>query len=243
LGPVTFLSNIASNTFGAATGWNALLTQLNVALESHLGLTLFRGTISVVSLVLMVIWAQGFIRTKWTAPQFYFLQYMCLLTMVLWVFLYATTALMANEYNLASVSRYYFPIGFGWVVLGAVALDKMPWNSLVRSLRFYSLAVPLLFTFFFYTAVGVFGHRYATMPNSGVYWQFEDYDQDHAAFLSRLMKERGKGPDLVITQQYNVMLEVGVPIYWRYKYGRVFYSSENLEVWAMIEPDDEKTFL
>jgi hypothetical protein len=41
------------------------------------------------------------------------------------------------------------------------------------------------------------------------------------------------------------MLELGVPIYWRYHFltNRVFYSSKNLEVWAMIDRDDEKIFL
>jgi len=161
---------------------------------------------------------------------------MCLLTTILWASLFMLDA---------GANRFYLPIGFGWIVLGAVALDKMPWNSLIRSVRFYSLAVPLLFSFFFYAATGLFGHRYATMPNSKIWWQFEDYDQDHAAFLSRLMKERGRGPDLVVTQQYNVMVELRAPIYWRYKFlsDRTFYSSKNLEVWAMIEPDDEKIFL
>jgi hypothetical protein len=240
LGPFKFLNNIVSNTFGATTGWSALLTQLNMALESHLGLALFRGTIFAISLMLMVVWGAAFFRTKWTARQFHFLQYMCLLTAVLWAFLYVMSVLRAGN-----ASRFYIPIGFGWVVLGAVVLDKMPRNSLIGSLRFYSLAVPLLFTFFFYAATGVFGNRYAMMPNSKIWWQFEDYDQDHAAFLSRLKKERGNGPDLVITQEFKVMLELGVPMYWRLKYlnDRVFYSSKNLEVWAMIEPDDEKIFL
>lgn len=233
---IYFISNTFSNTFGAPTGWSALLTQLNIALESYLRLPLFRGSIFAISSMFMTIWGVAFLRTMWTVRQLHFLQYMCLLTTILWASLFMLDA---------GANRFYLPIGFGWIVLGAVALDKMPWNSLIRSVRFYSLAVPLLFSFFFYAATGLFGHRYATMPNSKIWWQFEDYDQDHAAFLSRLMKERGRGPDLVVTQQYNVMVELRAPIYWRYKFlsDRTFYSSKNLEVWAMIEPDDEKIFL
>jgi hypothetical protein len=257
LGPVTFISNITSSTFGAATGWSALLTQLNMALESHLGMSLFPGTIVAVSLILMVIWGGAFLRTKWTAwqPQLHFLQYMCLLTAVLWVFLYAMTVISAIipnfaggaiNNNFAATSRLYFPIGFGWIVLGAVILGEMPWNLLIRSLRFYSLIVPLLFGFVFYMVAGVFGDRYGTMPNTETFWDYGDYDQDHAAFLSRLKKERGKGPDLVIIdRKFNAMLELGVPVYWQYRWDsdHVFYSSEDLEVWAMIEPDNEKIFL
>src|SRR5262249_36668920 len=234
---IYIISNTFSITFGAPTGWSLLLTQLNIALESYFRLPLFRGSIFAISSMLMTIWGVAFLRTMWTVRQLHFLQYMCLLTTILWASLFMLDA--------GSVNRFYIPIGFGWIVLGAVALDKMPWNSLIRSVRFYSLAVPLLFSFFFYAATGLFGHRYATMPNSKIWWQFEDYDQDHAAFLSRLMKERGRGPDLVVTQQYNVMIELRAPIYWRYKFlsDRTFYSSKNLEVWAMIEPDDEKIFL
>jgi hypothetical protein len=229
------LNHIISNTFGAPTGWSALLTQLNIALESYSRLSLFRGAIFAISLMLMMIWAPAFLRTKWTVRQLHFLQYMCLLTTLLWALLYMV--------GLTSEGRLYIPIGFGWIVLGAVVLDKMPWNLLIRSLRFYSIGVPVLFSFFFYAATGLFGDRYATMPNSKLRWW--DYDQDHAAFPSRLMKERGRGPDLIVTPQYNVMVELRAPIYWRYQSqrGRTFYSSKNLEVWAMIDQNYEKIFL
>jgi hypothetical protein len=245
LGPVTFLNNIISNTFGAPTGWSGLLTQLNIALESYLGLSLFRGSIFAISLILMAIWGTAFLRTKWTARQFHFLQYMCLLTALLWAFLYVMTVSSGVQQNFALQSRFYFPFGFGWIVLAVIVIDKMPWNALIRSLRFYSLAVPLLFNFFFYAATGLFGHRWATMPNSGIWWDFVDFDEHHAAFPATLMKERGKGPDLVITTHYYLMLELGVPIYWQYgDLNRgLFYSSKNLEVWAMIKPDDETLFL
>ena len=244
LGPVTFLGNISSNTFGAPTGWNALLSQLNIALESHLGLSFFPGTLAAVSLIFILIWGVALLRTKWTKRQLHFLQYMCLLTAAIVGVLICDIGAQRDQDNFASDSRYYMPIGFGWIVLGVIAMDKMSWNSMIRSPLFYSLAVPALFNFFFYAAAGVLAHPYATMPNSGIWWTFEDHDQDHAAFLSRLIRERGKGPDLVITHQYNVMLEVSVPIYWRYKNRQhSFYSSKDLEVWVMIEPDDEKLLL
>jgi hypothetical protein len=243
LGPVTFLNNIISNTFGAVTGWSHLLTELNTALELYLGVSLFRGTIVAVSLVFIVIWVVASLQTKWSPRQIHFLQYMCLLTAILWAFLYLLSVSSGRSDNLALQSRYYFPIGFGWIVLGAVLLDKLPRNSLIMSPRFYSLAIPLLFSFFFFAATGVFGHRWATMPNSRIWWDFEDFDQRHAAFPATLMKERGKGPDLVITSKYYLMLELGVPMLWQYKDFGVFYSSKNLEVWAMIEPVDETVFL
>jgi hypothetical protein len=105
-GPFTLVNNIVSNAFGATTGWSALLTQLNIALESHLRLSLFHGTIFTVSLILLTTWVVTSRRTKWTAEQFHFLQYMCLLTVILCAFLYAISALSAINYNFASDSRF-----------------------------------------------------------------------------------------------------------------------------------------
>ena len=47
----------------------------------------------------------------------------------------------------------------------------------------------------------------------------------------------------MITTEYYLMLELGVPVLWQYKDFGVFYSSKNLEVWAMIKPGDETVFL
>jgi hypothetical protein len=190
LGPVTFLNNIISNTFGAVTGWSHLLTELNIVLELYLGASLFRGAIVAVSLIFIVIWVVALLQTRWSPREFRFLQYMCLLTVVLWAFLYVMAVSSGIKYNFAADSRFYFPIGFGWIVLGAVLLDKLPWNSLIMSVRFYSLAIPLLFSFFFFAATGVFEHRWAMMPNSRIWWDFKDFDQHHAAFPATLMKER-----------------------------------------------------
>jgi hypothetical protein len=228
LGPVTFLNNIITNTFGAVTGWSHLIIELNIALQSYLGASFFRGTIVAVLLVFIVTWVVALLQTKWSQREFHFLQYMCLLTAILWVFLYVMAVTSGIKYNFASDSRFYFPIGFGWLVLGAVLLDKLPRNSLITSPRLYSLAIPLLFSFFFYAATGVY---------------YLDLDQHHADFPATLMKERGRGPDLVITTEYYLMLELGVPVLWQYKDFGVFYSSKNLEVWAMIEPVDETVFL
>ena len=147
--------------------------------------------------------------------------------------------------NFAGDSRFYFPIGFAWMVLGALLLDKLPRHRLIRSPCFYSFVVPLLFNFVFYAGFGLFGHRPASMPNSGIYWLRRDLDQNHAAFLSRLIQERGKKPDLIVSQEDDVMLEVGVPFYWNYRNpdGPVYDSSRNLEIWAMIDPSEEQIFL
>ena len=135
------------------------------------------------------------------------------------MFLYASSVFSGTKDNFLANSRLYFPVGFGWMILGILALDQVSRNSVVTSLRFYSLAIPLGFSFSYYAALGAFGHPYAAMPNTGLYWATDDYDQDHAAFLSRVIKERGKGPDLAITQEARTMLELGAPIYWRYIFG------------------------
>jgi len=151
----------------------------------------------------------------------------------------------ATTDNFAGDSRFYLPIAFAWMVLGAVSLDKLPCHELIRSPRFYSLVVPLLFNFVFYAGFGLFGRPYATMPNSGIYWLRHDFDQNHAAFLSRLIQKRGKKPDLIITGEDNVLLEVGVPFYWNYRNpgGPAYVSSRNLEIWAMLDPNEEQIFL
>src|SRR5262245_36533302 len=106
---------------------------MNIALKLYLGVSLARGTIVVVSLIFIVIWVVAVLQTKLSTRELHFLQYMGLLTTLLCAFLYVMSVSSGVGYNFASDSRFYFPVGFGWIVLGAVLLDKIPWNSLIMS--------------------------------------------------------------------------------------------------------------
>ena len=84
------------------------------------------------------------------------------------------------------------------------------------------------------------------MTTSGSGWS-DGKETSHAAFLSNLIAERGRRPALFVAPAAEFMTEVRVPVFFTYRAtrndGRVYYSSVNMEVWAMVFPADESTLL
>jgi hypothetical protein len=156
------------------------------------------------------------------------------------------TVLSGIKYDFGIEGRYYMPITLGWLVLGSISLGKMATRNVFRATAFYSLTVPIIFTSVFFAATGVSKCPFPTMPMSKAAW-IKSNQVSHADFLSNLVKERSRKPDLLVAPSAEFMTELGVPCFFTFGATRddhhVFFSSTDLEVWAMVDPADERVLL
>jgi hypothetical protein len=92
----------------------------------------------------------------------------------------------------------------------------------------------------------VFKEPYLRMPNTKIMWS-ESYDANHPGFLSHLVAERGKKPDLLVAPDARFMTELGVPCFFTFRATaddhHVYYSSVDLEVLAIVFPADQTILL
>jgi hypothetical protein len=232
--------------FGTVTGWDLIFTQLNIMLGKLFGIQLLRGSFFLASLVLVVVWVLHFSGCKWNPEEKAFAVYLCLLTGGLWLTLALMTVFSGVKYDFSSDGRFSMPIALGWLVLGGVSVGKMPARSVTRSAVFYTFIVPIAFSAVFFAASGLSKHPYSTMPSSKTAW-IESNEPSHAAFLSNLVRRRARKPDLLVATDARFMTELGVPGFFTFRAvlddHHVYFSSVDLEVWAMIDPADEHVLL
>ncbi len=242
LSPVVYANNLIANTIGSATGWDLVLIQLNL----RLGMPFFKGVIAVVSLFVMVIWAGQFVRTGFVGREKRFAIYLSALTLTLWVMLGIMTLVSGAGIDYSSMNRFYIPVGFGWLVLCCLSLDKLTRASLVRSPALYSLALPVAFSTLFFAGTGLIGTPPPPTPTTHIGWSASG-DTAHAAVLANLVAERGRKPDLLVALSGEHMTELGVPCLFTYRatrdHGLTYYSRRELEVWAMVLPEEEEGLL
>jgi hypothetical protein len=241
-----FAENIISHTFGAAAGWELIFIQLNLALGRWFGIHLFRGTVFFASSLLLLIWIFHFSRSRWDTKEKSFGIYLFLSTVSLCVMLAVMTLFSGIKYDFSSDGRFSMPIAFGWLVLGSVSLGKLSKRSMVRSAALYFLVIPMVFSGVFFAATGLFKEPYLRMPNTRIMWN-ESYDASHPGFLSHLVAERGKKPDLLVAPDARFMTELGVPCFFTFIATAddhdVYYSSVDLEVLAIVFPADQTILL
>lgn len=240
-----YVSNIGSNSVLGPSGWDDILMHLNLVLEKKFRLQLPLAPILFFSsLALLAVWCLHFKRFPWRAREKSFGVLLLLLTATLWMMLGLMTNLVGMRWDFTANGRLYIPITLLWLVSCAVSLGKMERKDLFRSTAFYTLAVPFVLTAAFYAKSGLIGRPYERMPNSGLAWTTSN-DISHASFLSNLAVERGRKPSLLIAEPRD-MVELGVPYLYAdtaVQSNRSYWSSVNMEVWAMIEPAKEKALL
>src|SRR2546427_1762481 len=240
-----YVSSILSNSVSGPSGWDRILMHLNLVLDKKFHVQLALAPILFVSsLALLAIWCLHFKRFPWRAREKSFGVLLLLLTVTLWMMLGLMTNLVGMLWDFTANGRLYIPITLLWLLSCGVSLGKMERKDLFRSTAFYTLAVPFAVTAAFYAATGLIGRPYECMPNSDLAWTTSD-DINHASFLSNLAAERGRKPNLLIAEPRD-MAELGVPYLYLEKAvqnSRRYWSSVNMEVWAIIEPAKEKALL
>jgi hypothetical protein len=243
----TYAKNLISNTIGTTTGWDLIFIQLDILLGKLFGIQLFRGTIFFASSLLLIIWVMQFRRCRWDEKGKAFGIYLCLLTGALWVILAFMTVASGIGYDFSRENRLYVPIGMGWLMLCGVCADRMITKSVIRSAALCSLIIPIVFSAAYFAASGLFRKPYLSMPNSKTAWIPEGTTVSHAAFLSNLVAERGRKPDLLVATEGRFLTELGVPCFYTFRATKddhhVYYSTVDLEVWAMVHPPDEDIML
>lgn len=241
--PLVFAKNIVAHTFGSATGWDLVFIQLELALGKWFGRHLFRGTIFVVSFIVLVVWIWYLLGQQWREKEKRFVVYLVLLTLALCATLAMTTILSRVKYDVSSDGRFSMPISFGWVVLATLALGKRQERTAVRSLAFASLLIPTIFSACFLARTGTLATPNFRLPRSKLMWP-ETRDPAHVAFFSQLTAIR---PDLIVPPDGRFIVEFGVPAFYTYVAARdddhVYWSSQDLKVLAIVVPEEQATLL
>jgi hypothetical protein len=237
-----FAKNLIANTVGSTTGWDLIFIQL----KELWGIVIFKGVIAVVSACVAGIWAARLVATGWRGPERRFGVFLCLLTVALWATLAATVIMSGVVYDYSSGNRFYMPVGFAWIVMVALSVDRVRTKSALRYAALFSLVIPLAFSTVFFVCSGLFRRPYVPMPASGTAWT-ETRDPLHAAFLSDLAATRGRKPDLIVAETAQYMTELGVPCFFTFRVTRgvprTYFSSMPMEVWAMVLPAEESVLL
>ena len=231
-----------SNTFAYPLGWDQVFSHLAGVVGRQAGVHLPQGTVFVAALLLLAIWIRhGWRARPWPTGERRLLAYLLILTAGCWAMLTAMTLMSGLRWDFSSDGRFFMPLGLAWLALWTSVLSRSGRGDLLRSVTFYTLVVPVLFSGIYFAGYGLLARPFAVMPRSQTAW-IQTADGEHAAFLSRLIAERGHRPDLLVAPEGRYMTEVGEPCLFTFRAlvpGRdTFYSSRNLEVWAMVYPAD-----
>jgi hypothetical protein len=238
-----FGKNIISHTFGSAMGWELVVIESDAAAGHWLHHHFPHGVVFVVSLIAMVIWVIYLVRQQRDEKDSRFLRYLVLLTLSLLGTLAATTVLSKIHYDFSADGRFSFPISYGWLLLGVIALAKISERSTLRSAALITLTAPVVFSVLFFAASGLFTRPYLQMPHSRTIW-FETPDPAHAAFFSTLTALK---PDLIVTHTGRDLMEFEVPDFYTFEATKddanLYYSSKALRVIALVSSEQEATVL
>ena len=239
-----FLENLLNNTVAGTPGWDGVLAGVGDLLIQFAHVPSTRRLTALVSVAVLAIWLAHFRRFPWRGREESFGVLLALLTVALWGMLAVSNYFGNHQWDFSDQGRIYKPFALLWLLCCAVSLDKMRGAELLRSVAFYTLALPLAFTASAYVGKSVLDTPYLRMPNSGIAWT-ATRDAGHAGFLSRLASARGRTPGLLIAAEPWTMTELAVPSLYSQltlQYGG-YWSSKPLEVWAMINPGEKHALL
>lgn len=250
-----YCRNILNNTVADGLGWVETLLKSSAFLRDYFHVEMPRGVIVVVSFVLLAIWVRHFRRVPWRGMEQRLGVFLLLFTASLWIMLAMMTARAGIGFNFSGYPRLYKPVTLLWMLLCAVSLGRMKRGDLVRSPAFYSMILSITFLAVAQAGNGLLGRPYARMPNSGLAWAQHQGDSVHSAFVSNFIARRGRGPDLLISDESKYMVELGIPsVYWLEQQGPApqrrpqadrpsYRSSVDMEVWMIVEPASEQFLL